>query len=152
LEQIDPFFVTGSGYSSGLDLSVQCIGKRGQIWAAYLLGLAQKTLPFQYPQPREESVCPRYDQHHSMTLDTFYELLPSLNISAILSASSGAPFGFMTDSYYRRSGWVISPAADYPSHHPQEPLTYFVAMPSDRDAVRFPWYHRLDVTLQYETS
>ena len=145
----DDFFVQGKGYSAGLDLSLQWSGGNWQLWTSYSLGKAQKEMPFQYPVPGIESFPPRYDRRHNVNVTLKYEAVKNLQLSSRFTICSGLPFSYMTGAYQRWSAWVINTPADYPSRSDQEPLHYLTAIPSGRNAFRFPWYHRLDLSVRY---
>jgi hypothetical protein len=55
----------------------------------------------------------------------------------------------MIGAYERQSSWYINRTSDYVTHDPEEPRSYLTAIQSERDAFRFPWYHRLDVSIKY---
>ena len=45
--------------------------------------------------------------------------------------------------------WVIDKDYDYITHHPEELYYYLTALTSERDAFRYPWYHRMDLSVRY---
>jgi outer membrane receptor protein involved in Fe transport len=145
----DPFFVQGKGYGLGLDLSLQLIKEKWQLWMSYSLAKAKKELPVQFPEPGTEKFAPRYDRRHNLNLSFEYQFATKLIGSIRFNLGSGLPFSFMTGGYYRWSTWVIDQTSDYITHHPDEQLYYLTAIKSKRDAFRFPVYHRLDVSLKY---
>ena len=149
LEEADPFFVQGKGNAIGIDLSMQLISDKWQVWSNYSLGRARKELPFKYPEPGVEEFYPRYDRRHNFNFVAEYQPFKNFVLSMRFTLASGLPFSFMIGAYERFSGWVIDKNMDYPSHHPQEPIYYYTAIRTDRDAYRFPWYHRLDLSINY---
>ncbi|MFQ5752938.1 MAG: TonB-dependent receptor domain-containing protein, partial [bacterium] len=145
----DPFFVQGKGYSLGLDVSLQLIKERWQLWMSYSLAKAIKELPFQYPEPSIDRFAPRYDRRHNLNLAYEYQLSKKLIGSIRFNIGSGLPFSFLIGGYDRWSTWVIDQTADYTTHPPNEPTYYLTAINSARDEFRFPVYHRLDVSLRF---
>lgn len=145
----DPFFVQGKGNAVGLDVFMQWVHEKWQLWMSYSLAKATKTLPVQYPEPGTVKFAPRYDRRHNLNALLEYQFFKGLLCSMRFNIGSGLPFSFMIGGYNRWSTWVIDHTADYVTHHPIESLYYLTAINSSRDAFRFPVYHRLDVSLKY---
>jgi hypothetical protein len=148
----DPFFVQGTGSALGIDLFAQWVHDKWQVWGSYSLGKALKELPFQYPEPGIDEFAPRYDRRHNFNATVEYRPWKNFICSARYTVGSGLPFSFMIGAYERWSTFVINQPSDWPSHHPEEPLYYLTAIQSERDAFRFPWYHRLDISVRYQFS
>ncbi len=149
LEEGDPFFVQGKGYSYGFDISLQLLRDTWQIMTNYSFGIASKELYFKYPEPGVDKFHPRYDRRHNINFVSEWEPIRSLNISLGWTLSSGLPFSYMYGAYERLSGWVIDKDYDYITHHPEELYYYLTALTSERDAFRYPWYHRMDLSVRY---
>jgi hypothetical protein len=149
LDPVDPYFVQGEGYSLGFDLSARWVSRHWRLWANYSLGKAQKELPHQYPTPGIDTFAPRYDRRHNLNLSVDYRPTESWQFSSRYTLASGLPFSFMIGAYERQSSWYINRTSDYVTHDPEEPRSYLTAIQSERDAFRFPWYHRLDVSIKY---
>jgi len=145
----DPYFIQGQGDAIGLDLSMQLIKEKWQVWVSYSLAKATKELPVQYPEPGIDKFAPRYDRRHNFNVSYEYKPLKDFVLSVRFNIGSGLPFSFMIGAYNRWETWVIDPVSDYSSHNPEELLRYLAAIKSERDAFRFPVYHRLDVSVKY---
>lgn len=145
----EPFFIQGKGYALGLDGSMQWIIQNWQLWFSYSLARSIKELPLKYPQPGIYKFPPRYDRRHNMNLAIEYVPKRNLNCSLRFSLSSGMPFSYMIGAYERWSSWFFYKPSDYPAHHPFESPYYFTAIKGDLNVFRFPWYHRLDISIKY---
>ena len=145
----DPFFIQGKGQSAGIDFSVQWIRDKFQIWTSYSLAKATKELPFKYPQPAMIKFSPRYDRRHNLNFTIEYKPINKLSLSSRFIFGSGMPFSFMCGAYERWSSWYVNQVSDYSSHLTNELLTYLTAVKSELDAFRFPYYHRLDISIKY---
>lgn len=149
LHEDDPFFIQGQGFSMGLDLSLQILSAKYQLWSSYSLGKAEKSLPFKYPTPATIDFAPRYDRRHSLNLAAQYQPISHLGLSLRFTLGSGLPFSFMTGAYERWSSWYIHMPSDYPSHPAWDPSASLTAIRSGQDAFRFSVYHRLDISMEY---
>jgi len=149
LYAFDPYFVQGSGYSYGLDLSAQYLWKDWQVWASYGFLKAIKRLPFQYPEPGIDEFAPRYDRRHSLNVLLDCHPNEKWEVSARFVYGSGMPFSFMIGAYQRWSTFVINTPSDYVTPSPDDRRYYLTAIQSERDAFRFPDYHRLDISVKY---
>ncbi|MBD3375848.1 TonB-dependent receptor plug domain-containing protein [candidate division KSB1 bacterium] len=147
----DPYFVQGKGYAYGIDLSGQWLHDTWQVWASYSLGKAIKELPFTYPQPGIDRFAPRYDRRHNLNVAFEYRPNAQFELSARFTLGSGTPFGFMIGAYQRWSLFVINVPSAWYDNHPDERLYYITAIQSERDAFRFPTYHRLDISIKVRT-
>jgi hypothetical protein len=78
-----------------------------------------------------------------------YRPFVKLSFSSRFTLASGLPFSYLLGAYQRWSAHVIHTPSDYPAHDAEEQLFYLTAVQSERDAFRFPWYHRLDVSAEY---
>jgi len=146
----DPFFIQGTGESYGMDISAQYFADRWQLWFGYSLAKATKTLPFTYPEPGLDTFAPRYDRRHNLNIAIEYKITDRFVLSSRFHIASGLPFAFMIGAYKRWSTFVINAPSDWFAGPDALKDYYLTAIMSERDAFRYPTYHRLDVALKYE--
>ncbi len=145
----DPFFIQGYGESYGLDITAQYFTPRWQVWGSYSLAKAEKTLPFYFPEPGWDTFAPRYDRRHNLNIAFEYKVMDRLIFTSRFSLGSGLPFSFMIGAYKRWSAFVINAPSDWFAGPDALDDYYLTAIMSERDAFRYPTYHRLDVALKY---
>jgi len=118
----------GTGYSWGADLLVRRDWGRLTGWLSYSLGLARVRFSGQeYPAS--------YDRTHMVNAVLNYSLPAGIALNARWSYASGAPYtgtiGFYQHWYYE---------------HMYHDITYrWVDIPSSKNALHYPDYHRLDL-------
>jgi hypothetical protein len=118
----------GTGYSWGADLLVKRDWGRLTGWLSYSLGLARVRFNGrEYPAS--------YDRTHLVNVVLNYALPAGFGLSARWGYSSGAPYtgtvGFYQHWYYE---------------HMYHNITYrWIDIPSSKNALRYPDYHRLDL-------
>ncbi len=144
----DPYFVQGKGRAMGLELTLQYLQESWQVWATYSLAKAEKELPFSFPEPGIDRFSPRYDRRHALNLSADYRPHDGIELSARFALGTGTPFAFTLGKYQRWSGFVLHIPGSWIRPGPGESAWDWMAISSERDAFRFPTYHRLDVSVK----
>ena len=143
----------GDGYSYGLDLMARRTSGRLTGWATVSLLKAERTFPDPLAQgidgvPQEVTYPPVFDRRVDVDLVAQYRLPGRLEAGLRFNFGSGVPFsrpvaafaGFETD--IENGGYRLPrPTSDDPE------VPYYV-VPGQRNAERYPAYHRLDLTLR----
>lgn len=118
------------GYSLGAELLVKRTAGRVNGWLAYSWMWTRR-------EAGGERYFPHYDRRHSLNLViNFPALLLEFDLNLRWTIGSGLPYAGIAGYYYRQVERPGGPADE------ELGLIY-----SDRDAFRYPPYHRLDVSL-----
>jgi len=125
---IDPDFVDGNGTADGLEIMFK--GNVGKIqgWLSYSYSQVEKTVNgITYP--------PKYDRPHDLDLVLNYQLTKKWSIGSRFVYHSGTPFTQII-GYMRQPLYEDFKTGSYP---------YEIEVYGERNAWRYPDYHRLDI-------
>ena len=132
-------FVAGSGESYGLEATAEYKDETMSISASYSLGWAKKTID-------GKEFYPRYDSRHKVSLIAQYELGKGWIISAVWIYNSGFPYTQAAGYYDKLHINDLFNANNlFDSFYPASLL-------GERNSVRMPDYHRLDLSLSKKFS
>jgi hypothetical protein len=128
--------LTGVGRAYGLELYVKKNTGRLTGWVSYTLGTSElKVDGINYGADRDNHegnwYPTRYDQRHNLKVASFYDLSERVTLSANFSFISGTPTTYPTDRITV-----------------QEYVIPYISR-SERNNVRIPAYHRLDVAITF---
>ena len=131
---LERMLVSGEGESYGLEVTTEYKDERVSISASYSLGWAKKTIAGQ-------EFYPRYDSRHKVSLIAQYEMGEGWILSAVWIYNSGFPYT-QTAGYYDKLHIddLFSAGDLFDSFYPSPLL-------GERNTVRMPDYHRLDLSL-----
>ncbi len=132
-EFLEADLLSGRGRAYGLELYVKKVKGQFTGWVSYTLGKTELLVDginfgTDLTDRKGEWYPTRFDQRHNLKVSTNYEINKKLNLSGIFSYISGTPTTFPTDRF-QVQGYVI-------------PLGT-----NERNNVRIPDYHRLDLSL-----
>ena len=125
---IDPDFVSGTGRADGLELLLKGNFRKLQGWLSYSYSQVNKTVNgISYP--------PKYDRPHDLDLVLNYRLSEKWNVGTRFIYHTGTPFTKII-------GYIRQPTYDefQSNSYPMEFAVY-----GERNAWRYPAYHRLDL-------
>ncbi|GAB4338709.1 MAG: TonB-dependent receptor [Calditrichia bacterium] len=117
-------FDAADGWSTGLELFLHKKYGRLNGWLGYTLNWARKNFD-------GKSYYASFDQRHSFKLMANYELGKKWQLGVRFNYGSGFPYTRVLGSYEERDGGVVKRRLIY----------------GDRNAFRYPAYHRLDISL-----
>ncbi len=125
-EFVEGQILEGKGRAYGAELMFKKTEGRFSGWLSYTLARSERLVEGinndkWYPS--------RFDQTHNLSLTTFYELSDRLTLSANFVYNTGTPTTFANSGFYQQ-GYFI-PNNDF----------------NERNNVRIPDYHRLDLSL-----
>ncbi|MEM9546512.1 MAG: TonB-dependent receptor [Bacteroidota bacterium] len=125
-ELVEGQILEGEGRAYGAEFMLKKTEGRFSGWVSYTLARSERLVEGinnndWYPS--------RFDQTHNLSITTFYELSDRLTLSANFVYNTGTPTTFANSGYYQQ-GYFI----------PNNDL-------NERNNVRIPDYHRLDLSL-----
>lgn len=132
---IDPLLTYGKGWSYGAEFFVQ--KHTGQLtgWISYTLSWTNQ----QFPELNFGKTFPfRYDKRHNLSITGSYALTKKWTLSGTFVLTSGAAFTVPTGRITAQQGATLFEG------------NYFIY--EERNNVRMPAYHRLDVSAIYKKS
>jgi len=128
-EDLETELLTGSGYAYGMEVLVKKQEGRFTGWASYTLAKSMRKIP----GINEGKTYPStYDRTHDVSLVLNYDVSKRLSVSANWVYSTGNP--------------VTYPVAKYEVQG--NPIFYY----SKRNGNRIPEYHRMDLSLTYNSK
>lgn len=128
-EDLETELLTGSGYAYGMEVLVKKQEGRFTGWASYTLAKSMRKIP----GINEGKAYPStYDRTHDVSLVMNYDVSKQLSVSANWVYSTGNP--------------VTYPVAKYEVQG--NPIFYY----SKRNGNRIPEYHRMDLSLTYNSK
>ena len=127
---------TGNGRAIGLEFLFEMKTKRLQSWLSYTIAKSEVRLD---GVNNGAYYATDYDKRHQLSIVATYELSPNITLSGLWTFSTGAPLTLPINNYYATSHFNFN--------NRQGTLIQSV---SNRNAYRFPNYHRLDLSLQWK--
>ncbi|MCG9910969.1 MAG: TonB-dependent receptor [Flavobacteriales bacterium] len=128
-DNIDHTLVQGRGESYGMELFVKKAKGKWQGWVGYTLAWTNRI----FPELNNGNIFPaKYDRRHDLSIVATYDLNYRWQFGGIFVYASGNTLTMPSQLYFYQN----------------ELVTEF----GDRNAYRFPAYHRLDLSVTYVTS
>lgn len=125
-EFVEGQILEGEGRAYGAELMLKKTKGKFSGWLSYTLARSERLVE---GINNDDWYPSRFDQMHNLSLTTFYELSDRLTLSANFVYNTGTPTTFANSGYYQQ-GYFI------PNNDNNE-----------RNNVRIPDYHRLDIAL-----
>jgi hypothetical protein len=128
-DNIDHTLVQGRGESYGMELFVKKAKGKWQGWVGYTLAWTNRI----FPELNNGKIFPaKYDRRHDLSIVATYDLNYRWQFGGVFVYASGNTLTLPSQLYFYQN----------------ELVTEF----GDRNAYRFPAYHRLDLSVTYVTS
>ncbi len=123
---IDNQLVQGTGYSYGVEFFLKKAYGKLNGWIGYTWSRTRRRfpdiLPYDYPA--------KYDRTHDLNVALSYDLSEAWNFGFVFVYATGNAYTLPYQRYYSREG-------------------YFIDKYYDRNSLRMPAYHRMDVSATY---
>ncbi len=126
----------GDGHALGLEFLFEMRNKKLQSWISYTIAKSEVRLD---GVNQGRYFATNYDKRHQLSMVATYKLRPNITLSGLWTFSTGAPLSLPANIYYANS--------HYNFLNQQGRLVQSV---SQRNAYRFPNYHRLDLSVQWK--
>jgi hypothetical protein len=139
IESSDPDYISGTGDSYGVELTLRSHAQYVDLYAVYSLSWAKiKNGGLKY--------YPRYDRRHHVNLMAITHPIKGLTATARWEFGSGFPFS-QTVGYFDR----LTLDNALPGQFELETGSPYIIL-GEKNAARLPAYHRLDINLAYSLS